>query len=154
MNRVGGGRGAFPLPATTCILSVAAALPLLLFLVTAPAGAVTIIAPAALRGSSFAAQPADFGHDYFASAVEGAVVRPIGMHAFLCAQQKDSPRNNLRGKIVLVGRGKCTFHTKALNAKRAGAVGLIVANNVSLGTVGDVRALSGRVRQCEPSARR
>ncbi|MEO8104033.1 MAG: M36 family metallopeptidase, partial [Betaproteobacteria bacterium] len=39
--------------------------------------------------------------------------------------------NNVSGKIALVDRGTCTFETKALNAQNAGALGLIVANNVS-----------------------
>ncbi|HMG56340.1 MAG TPA: M36 family metallopeptidase, partial [Kofleriaceae bacterium] len=34
------------------------------------------------------------------------------------------------GKIVLVDRGTCTFKTKTLNAQNAGAVGVILANNV------------------------
>ncbi|TMQ08956.1 MAG: hypothetical protein E6J90_38940, partial [Deltaproteobacteria bacterium] len=34
------------------------------------------------------------------------------------------------GMIVLADRGACTFKTKALNAQNAGAVGLILANNV------------------------
>jgi fungalysin metallopeptidase (M36)/PA domain-containing protein len=35
------------------------------------------------------------------------------------------------GKIVLADRGTCSFKTKALNAQTAGAVGLIIANNVA-----------------------
>jgi hypothetical protein len=37
---------------------------------------------------------------------------------------------NLRGRIALADRGTCNFSVKAVNAQRAGAVGLIVANNV------------------------
>src|SRR5262249_22021130 len=36
---------------------------------------------------------------------------------------------NLRKMIALVDRGTCTFAVKALNAQKAGAAGLIVANN-------------------------
>jgi len=38
---------------------------------------------------------------------------------------------NLRGLIALVDRGTCPFATKATNAQRAGAAGMIVANNVA-----------------------
>jgi len=34
------------------------------------------------------------------------------------------------GKLALVDRGTCTFDVKALNAQAAGAVGVVVANNV------------------------
>lgn len=37
------------------------------------------------------------------------------------------------GKIALVDRGSCTFATKVKNAQNAGAVGVIVANNVAGG---------------------
>ncbi|WP_437668770.1 M36 family metallopeptidase [Sorangium sp. So ce131] len=36
---------------------------------------------------------------------------------------------DLTGKIALVDRGECTFAEKAQNAQRAGAVGVIIANN-------------------------
>lgn len=35
------------------------------------------------------------------------------------------------GKLVLLDRGVCTFKTKVLNAQNAGAIGVILANNVS-----------------------
>lgn len=37
--------------------------------------------------------------------------------------------SDVRGRIVLVDRGSCTFAQKALNAQAAGASGLVVANN-------------------------
>ena len=37
---------------------------------------------------------------------------------------------DVAGRIALVDRGGCTFDTKALNAQAAGAVGVLVANNV------------------------
>jgi hypothetical protein len=37
---------------------------------------------------------------------------------------------DLSGRIALIDRGNCTFVTKVLNAQAAGAVGVIVANNV------------------------
>lgn len=37
---------------------------------------------------------------------------------------------DVEGKIVLIERGVCSFHEKALNAQEAGAVGVLIANNV------------------------
>lgn len=39
--------------------------------------------------------------------------------------------NAVAGKVVLLDRGTCTFKTKVLNAQNAGAIGVILANNVS-----------------------
>lgn len=39
--------------------------------------------------------------------------------------------NNVSGKIVLIDRGTCTYVTKVKNAKAAGALGVLVVNNVS-----------------------
>ncbi len=38
--------------------------------------------------------------------------------------------NNIAGKIALIDRGTCNFRSKALAAQNAGAVGVIIANNV------------------------
>jgi aminopeptidase Y len=35
-----------------------------------------------------------------------------------------------KGNIALIGRGECTFAQKALNAQAAGAVGVVIANNI------------------------
>ena len=44
--------------------------------------------------------------------------------------------NNLTGKIAVVYRGTCEFGTKALNAQNAGAIGIIIINNVGGAPVG------------------
>ena len=41
-----------------------------------------------------------------------------------------SNTEDLAGKIVLLRRGECTFVVKALRAQEAGAIGVIIANNV------------------------
>lgn len=53
--------------------------------------------------------------------------------------------NNVAGKIVLVNRGTCTFESKVLNAQMAGAVGVLITNNVATGlpSMGDDPATSG-----------
>ncbi|WP_109473346.1 S8 family serine peptidase [Ornithinimicrobium cavernae] len=38
---------------------------------------------------------------------------------------------DLTGKLVLIDRGTCSFHEKAANAEGAGAVGVVLANNVA-----------------------
>ena len=45
------------------------------------------------------------------------------------------PRNSLTGRIALIDRGTCTFVDKIVNAQRAGAVAVIVANNQGDGLV-------------------
>ena len=46
-------------------------------------------------------------------------------------EEKDFSGKNLKGKIALIQRGKIYFGDKDLNAKKAGAKGVIVFNNVS-----------------------
>ncbi len=40
-------------------------------------------------------------------------------------------QNNISGKIAFVDRGTCSYKQKAVNAQAAGAIGVIIANNVS-----------------------
>lgn len=41
------------------------------------------------------------------------------------------PAGSLSGSAVLIRRGACTFHTKALNAQNAGAAAVVLYNNVA-----------------------
>lgn len=41
------------------------------------------------------------------------------------------PAGSLSGKVALIRRGTCTFYTKARNAQLAGAVGVVLYNNVA-----------------------
>ena len=43
---------------------------------------------------------------------------------------------NLDGKVALIDRGECPFVDKVMNAQRAGAIAVIIANNVSTGAIG------------------
>ena len=68
------------------------------------------------------------------AALRGRNTRPV--NARLCSTGRDpnsarSPLRpgSLRGAIVLVSRGTCTFFSKAFRARRAGAVGLVVIDN-------------------------
>ena len=38
--------------------------------------------------------------------------------------------NDIAGRIALIDRGSCTFEQKALNAQAAGAIAVIICNNV------------------------
>jgi PA domain-containing protein/type IX secretion system substrate protein len=42
----------------------------------------------------------------------------------------EAPVNDVTGKIVVIDRGDCEFGAKALNAEQAGAIAVIVVNNV------------------------
>lgn len=57
----------------------------------------------------------------------GVVLNTDGSLSTACSAVTD----NLTGKIALISRGTCTFSTKILNAEKAGAVAVLVVNNVA-----------------------
>lgn len=65
---------------------------------------------------------------------DGWVVAPAGL-----GKPSDYNGINVKGKIALVSRGEISFHDKAVNAKAAGAAGLIIYNNVE----GEIQATLG-----------
>ncbi|KUJ17171.1 putative leucine aminopeptidase 2 [Mollisia scopiformis] len=73
---------------------------------------------------------------------EGTVSGPIVLVSNLGCNAEDYP-TEVSGNIALISRGSCTFATKAINAKVAGAIGTIIYNNVegllqgTLGEAGD-----------------
>ena len=54
---------------------------------------------------------------------------------------------NLTGKIALISRGTCDFSTKILNAEKAGAVAVLVQNNVA----GDPTAMGSNGAPAQPT---
>ena len=50
-----------------------------------------------------------------------------------CDTLTTAGRAALAGKIALIDRGTCTFTAKAESAQAAGAVGMVVVNNVASG---------------------
>jgi len=78
-------------------------------------------APAA---ANYAVGTADFGPDVSTAGTTANVVQ---------ANPNDgcSPVANLSGRLALIDRGNCNFDVKVKNAQNAGAVGVIVANNVA-----------------------
>jgi hypothetical protein len=83
--------------------------------------------PAAIAGN-YQVGTADFGPALSAAGITGIVGQsnPVdGCSAF---------GSSLTGKIALIDRGSCTFVTKTKNAQNAGAIGVIIADNVSSST--------------------
>ena len=83
--------------------------------------------PAAIAGN-YQVGTADFGTPLSAAGTTGNVEQssPVdGCSAF---------GNSLTGKIALIDRGNCTFVLKAKNAQNAGAIGVIIVDNVSSST--------------------
>lgn len=60
----------------------------------------------------------------------GPVTAPLAIAEPILACTSITNPDEVKGKIALVQRGACTFTTKIRNAQNAGAVGVLVANNV------------------------
>lgn len=96
-----------------------------------PTPSLIVSAPASIAGSS-AAQPATFGPAVVAPGVSGEVA---AAEPALACEPITNP-GALDGKIALIDRGACNFSVKVANAQAAGAVAVIVANNVAAGLPG------------------
>jgi hypothetical protein len=73
--------------------------------------------------ASYAALPAAFGAPLTKTGVTGDVVAAVPADG--CTDITSA----VAGRIALIDRGTCEFGLKALNAQRAGAISVIVANN-------------------------
>jgi Zn-dependent metalloprotease len=96
--------------------------------------------------------PDTIGGTYFAqSALFGPVLNATGKTADVVAaldeETADGPSTfdactaitnaaDVNGKIALVNRGTCNFSAKVYNAQQAGAIGVLIANNVPTGLPG------------------
>ena len=95
-------------------------------------------APAALAGD-YAIGLATFGPAIDEAGLTGTLVAALdpadaaGPTTFDACSAITNP-SSIAGKIALVDRGMCTFVTKTLNAQAAGAIAVVVANNVDGGT--------------------
>ncbi len=90
-----------------------------------------VTAPAAIAGR-YQVGPAAFGPPLGTPGVSGTVV--LGLDGVGTATDACTPLVNgaeVAGKIALVDRGTCTFVTKVRNAQDAGALAVIVADNVA-----------------------
>ncbi len=93
-----------------------------------------INAPAAIAGN-YAVGTASFGPPVSGAGTTGAVA--LAAPADACTAITNG--GQISGRIALVDRGNCNFTVKALNAQNAGAIGVIVADNVA----GPVAGMSG-----------
>ena len=96
----------------------------------AGASALTVSAPAGVAGSYAAGVATGFGPQTFN--LSGSLI--IGIDGIAPTNDGCSGlANNVQvaGKIVMLDRGTCSFLLKAQNAQAAGAIGVIVADNVS-----------------------
>lgn len=98
-----------------------------MYVFSAPTGAnVVVTAPAGIAGT-YLAGGAAFGPQTFTLAAD-----------VVAGQDATAPvddactaiTSNVAGKIALVDRGTCSYVTKALNAQAAGAIGVILVDNV------------------------
>jgi len=78
--------------------------------------------------STFGVSLAQFGPTNFD--VEAAMVLVQDSGGVSQTDGCEAPTNDLAGKIVLVDRGDCTFETKVELAQAAGALGVVIADNV------------------------
>lgn len=91
-----------------------------------------ILAPAALQGT-YLAGAAAFGPSLSAPGLTRQVMPVVenGGLGQACTAFNDDNSRAVKNRIALVVRGTCTFTTKVLNAQNAGAVGVIVVENVT-----------------------
>jgi hypothetical protein len=102
-----------------------------------PAGAaqLTVSAPPAVAGNYAAGVATGFGPQNFN--VSGSLI--VGLDGIAPPGDGCSGLSNaaqVTGKIVMIDRGTCSFLLKAQNAQGAGAIGVIIADNVDEGTLG------------------
>jgi len=97
--------------------------------------AVVINAPGSIA-QTCEAGTASFGPEVDETGVTGDVVLAndgVGVTTDAC---EALPAGSMTGKIGLIDRGSCTFVTKVQNAQDAGAIGVVVADNVAGGVQG------------------
>jgi len=84
-------------------------------------------APVTAGGSTYGAASGDF------SVVSSDLTAPLAVPLVSSALSTacSALSSNYSGQILLVSRGTCTFSTKIRNAQTAGAVAVLVANNVA-----------------------
>jgi hypothetical protein len=93
----------------------------------------TVSSPASVAGS-YLVGAASFGPALNSPGVTGEVRQVIdtGLNTGLaCNPFSVANATAVAGRIALVDRGTCTFNVKAANAQAAGAIGVLVADNVA-----------------------
>jgi extracellular elastinolytic metalloproteinase len=95
-------------------------------------------------GTTFLAQGASWGASIGATGVTGALAvvnDGVGTTSDACEKL---PRASLSGRVAVADRGSCDFTVKATNVQAAGAIAIVVANNVA-GPIITMGGTSGRV---------
>ena len=87
-------------------------------------------APSVIAGN-YAVGTADFGPHVTPSGVTASVVQASPNDG--CAALTNA--SGVSGRIALIDRGTCNFTVKVKNAQNAGAVGVVMVNNVSPGVI-------------------
>ncbi len=101
--------------------------------------ALTITAPASIAGA-YTAGVANFGPPLATPGLSGALVEAFdgtSSPRLLCSPAVNG--SEIAGKIALVDRGTCNFTVKVKNAQNAGAIAVVIANNVA----GDPPGMNG-----------
>lgn len=91
--------------------------------------------PAAIAGT-YAVGTADFGPALTASGLTGDVVLGVDSGGGGLTDACAPISNAVAGKLALVDRGVCAFTIKVKNAQNAGAIGVLVADNVAAPVTG------------------
>src|SRR5439155_4314666 len=91
-----------------------------------------ISTPVTVNGKSYPAVPGEFAVVQADLTAPLAVITDVGSLSLACS----AISTDLSGKIALLSRGSCTFSTKIRNAQNAGAIAVLVANNVAGDPVG------------------
>ncbi|HEX4998440.1 MAG TPA: M36 family metallopeptidase [Terriglobia bacterium] len=84
---------------------------------------------AVTSGFTYGAHGAEFGPALTTTGVTGDIVL-VDDRRGVTSDGCERIRGSLAGKIALIDRGTCTFVKKVLNAQSAGAIGVIIANDV------------------------
>ncbi len=98
-----------------------------------PSTVLLINSPGGISGT-YAAQSASFGPPLDLVGATGNVVLAVdGVGATNDGCEALTNSGQVSGAIALVDRGSCNFTVKVANAQTAGAIGVLVANNVATG---------------------
>ncbi|HEU5293940.1 MAG TPA: PA domain-containing protein [Burkholderiaceae bacterium] len=102
--------------------------------------------PASIAGT-YLAGAASFGEPLSSPGLTRQVMPVVenGNLGQACTAFDDANSRAVKNRIALVVRGTCTFVTKALNAQNAGAVGLIVVENVRTTPPADLGGTDPRI---------
>lgn len=92
---------------------------------------ITINSPSAISGTISSIETTAYGPAITSSITSNIVLVSDGTAEASLGCNALTNATNLAGKIALIRRGTCTFVQKIVNAKNAGAIAVIVMNNVS-----------------------